>query len=159
MFHYTIHSSDSLNGLHPINSLHNSEITKLLNEGRKYKFIVSKFMIYQATFETANLIDEYNITVSINNISFNNSFYNGDIGKSVLRTKGDIIYEDGTTNYLVCEYENWNVQNGTTTLISSDRIIENGYLNIDVQYYDAIGQEYVIPSSSEWIMEFYIIFE
>lgn len=157
-FKYTINSDNSTNGLHKVNSQQNHELTKLLNDGKKYRIVVSKFYVLGTEFDTTNEINRFYITVQFLNINFINSFVSDEIDNVVVKTTGS-LQERSTGKYLLTCEETFNVMENNTGMYSGDRIIENGQLNIQVLYYDSINGDFIQPNSSIWSLEFYIIFD
>lgn len=156
-FKYTVSSSDGNNGYYPINSQGNTELNKLLNDGKKYKLVVSKFINIATELPGTNIINSYYLTVSFKNMSFENAYTDKYLDNVVVRTNGKIQYVD-SRYFLTCE-ETYNVQNNNVGIYSSDNIIRNGNLNIEILYADPITGDLMSSTSALWILEFFIIFD
>lgn len=167
MIRYTIRSDDIIsgdisNGLFKVNSQQNNQLTKFLNEGKKYKIVVSKFLLTNGSISSVISNAKYIIEVKLNNMMFDNSFIGDNLDKSIYRDTADEIEETDTTT-LNDTYSNNSINDKSIGLFSNDRIIENGLLNIQIQYIDhSDGEEKYLPFIEDlgrWLLEFFVIFD
>jgi hypothetical protein len=164
---YTIKSDDIVsgdmsNGMFKVNSQGNQELTKLLNEHKKYKIIVSRFILANGLISGTPVDNaKYIIQVKFNNITLCNSFDGDNVDKVIYRDIADDEEEAHQTR-LRDLYVLSNIFSKSNAIYSSDRIIENGLLNIQITYIDpTAGDEITLPFEDDlgrWILEFYISF-